>query len=60
MILLTILGIIGAVVILGVASIAMLPSIVGALVPTVAAIVASWVVYRLVRKGLKKVKKWTE
>lgn len=60
MILLTILGIIGAVVILGVASIAMLPSIVGALVPTVAAIVAGWVVYRLVRKGLKKVKKWTE
>lgn len=60
MVLITILGIIAAVIILGVASLAVLPSIVGALIPTVAAAVAAWFIYRLVRKGCKHWKDWTD
>lgn len=60
MIILTILGIIGAVVILGIASLAILPNVIGALIPTAVGAIACWFVYRLVRKGCRKWKNWTD
>jgi membrane protein implicated in regulation of membrane protease activity len=55
-----ILCIIGALLVIGVASIALLPSMVGALIPTALAACVAWIAYRFIKKGLRKIKDITK
>lgn len=55
-----IISIILIVLVVGIASLALLPSLVGAMIPTVLAVIVGWVAYRFIRKGLKKVKDITK
>lgn len=55
-----ILSIILVVLVIGVASLALLPSLVGAMIPTVLAAIVGWIAYRIIRKGLRKVKELTK
>ena len=56
----TILIIIGALFIIGIALVAVLPAAIGAAAPTAIAVALAWCVYRFIRKGLRKVKDITK
>lgn len=56
----TVLGILFAMIVVGVALVALLPSLVGAIVPTVVCAAVGWIAYRFARKGLRKIRDITK
>lgn len=57
---LTVFGILFLMVVIGIALVALLPSLIGAIIPTVVCAGVAWIAYRFARKGMKKIKDITK
>ena len=48
------------IILVGIGILALIPTLVGIIAPTLISLVVIWVIYRVVRKGLKTIKNKTE